>query len=80
MARIKELTQEEAGEEARAIFEEQEKRLGFVSNTGKIYALRPTIYRGVQALAQGIEASGLLAPELRHLVCVKAASINGCPF
>jgi len=80
MARIRELTQDEASAEARAIFEEQEKRLGFVSNTGKVYAFRPTIYRGVQALAQGIEASALLSAELRHLVCVKTASINGCPF
>ena len=80
MARVREATKDEASEEARAIFDEQEKRYGFVSNTARIYALRPTIYKGVQALAEGIQASGLIAPELRHLVCVKAASINGCPF
>jgi len=80
MARIKEVTKIEASDEVRAIFEEQEKRYGFVSNTAKIYALRPTIQKGVQALAQGIEASGLIGPELRHLVCIKTASINGCPF
>ena len=80
MARIKEVTKIEASDEVRAIFEEQERRFGFVSNTAKIYAHRPTIQKGVQALAQGIEASGLLSPELRHLVCAKTASINGCPF
>ena len=80
MARIKGVTKEEANDEVRAIFEEQEKRYGFVSNTAKIYALRPTIQKGVQALAAGIQASGLIEPALRHLVCVKTANINGCPF
>jgi hypothetical protein len=80
MARIKGITKSEANEEVRAVFEEQERRYGFVSNTAKIYALRPTIQKGVQTLAAGIHASGLIEPELRHLVCVKTANINGCPF
>ena len=80
MARIKGVTKEEDIDEVRALFEEQEKRYGFVSNTAKIYALRPTIQKGVQALAQGILASGLIEPDLRHLLCVRTANINGCPF
>jgi alkylhydroperoxidase family enzyme len=80
MARIKGVTTEEASEEMREVFAEQEKRYGFVTNTTRVYALRPTIYKGVQALGAGILASGLIEPELRHLVCVKTASINGCPF
>jgi hypothetical protein len=51
-----------------------------VLNTAPIYGLRPTIQKGVQALAEGIVASGLIDPQLRHLVCMKAASINGCPY
>lgn len=80
MARIKGVTKEEATDEVRAIFEEQERRYGFVSNTARVYALRPTIQKGVQALAHGILASGLIDGELRHLLCVKTANINGCPF
>jgi hypothetical protein len=80
MARIKGVEKSEANDEVRQLFEGQEKRYGFVSNTAKIYALRPTIQKGVQALAQGIQASGLIEPDLRHLVCVKTANINGCPF
>ncbi len=80
MLRIKGVTKEEAPEEVRAIFEEQEKRYGSVLNTARVYGLRPTIQRGVQALQQGILASGLITPELRHLLCMKAASINGCPY
>ena len=80
MARIIGVTTEAVSEEMREVFTEQEKRYGFVTNTTRVYALRPTIYKGVQALAAGIIASGLIEPELRHLVCVKAAGINGCPF
>ncbi len=80
MSRIKGVTKNAASETARVVFEEQEKRYGFISNTAKIYALRPTIQQGVQSLAQGILTSGLIEPDLSHLVCIKTANINGCPF
>jgi hypothetical protein len=80
MARIKGVTETEASDEVRQVFDAQKKRQGVVSNTAKVYAVRPTIQRGVQALAQGIQESGLIAPELKHLLCVKTANINGCPF
>jgi hypothetical protein len=34
----------------------------------------------VQALQAGILESGLIAGDLRHILCMKAASINGCPY
>jgi hypothetical protein len=74
------MTKEEAPEEVRAVFEEQEKRYGSILNTARVYGLRPTIQKGVQALQQGIVDSGLIGAELRHLLCMKAASINGCPY
>ena len=80
MARIAGVNPENPPVEVREIFAEQIQRQGSVSNTARVYALRPTIYKGVQALNEGLRASGLIAPELRHMVCVKAASINGCPF
>ena len=80
MLRIKGITRDEAPEDIRKIFEEQEKQYGSILNTAKVYGLRPTIQKGVQALQQGILASGLISGELRHLLCMKAASINGCPY
>ena len=80
MARIAGATESDANNDVRQIFEEQKKRHGFVSNTARIFAIRPSIQKGVQALAQGIQDSGLLTPELRNLVCVRAAHINGCPY
>jgi alkylhydroperoxidase family enzyme len=80
MARVNGVNIDEVPQEVREIFEEQMSRYGSVLNTARVYALRPTIYKGVQALGKGIQDSGLIDPELRHLVCVKAASINGCPY
>ena len=80
MLRIKGITRDEAPEDVRKIFAEQEKQYGSILNTAKVYGLRPTIQEGVQALQQGILASELISGELRHLLCMKAASINGCPY
>jgi hypothetical protein len=80
MTRIKGVSKEEAPKEVRAIFEQQEKRYGSILNTAPVYALRPSIQQGVQALAEGIQVSGLIEADLRHLVCMKTASINGCPY
>lgn len=80
MARIKGITESDANDGVRKIIEEQMKRRGFISNAVQVSAVRPTIYNGVQALAQGIQESGLIPQQLRNLVCVRTAHINGCPY
>ena len=80
MLRINGVSKEDAPQEVREVFAEQEKQYGAILNTAKVYGLRPTIQKGVQALQAGIVASGLISAELRHLLCMKAASINGCPY
>ena len=50
MLRIKGVTKDEAPEDVRKIFEEQEKQYGSILNTAKVYGLRLTIQKGVQAL------------------------------
>jgi hypothetical protein len=62
------------------IIEEQKKRRGLISNAVQVSAVRPTIYNGVQALAQGIQQSGLIPQQLRNLVCVRTSHINGWPY
>jgi hypothetical protein len=80
MLRIKGITRDEAAPEVREVFEAQERQHGSILNTAKVYGLRPTIQKGVQALQAGILASGLISGDLRHLLCMKAANINGCPY
>ena len=80
MLRIKGVSKEDVSGESRKIFEEQEKQYGSILNTAKVYGLRPSIQKGVQALQAGILESGLISADLRHLLCMKAASINGSPY
>ena len=54
MLRIKGVSKDEASEEVRKIFEQQEKQYGSILNTAPVYGLRPTIQQGVQALQQVI--------------------------
>jgi len=45
MLRIKGASKEDASEEARKVFEEQEKQYGSILNTAKVYGLRPSIQK-----------------------------------
>jgi len=80
MLRINGASRENAPEEVQRVFDAQEKQYGSILNTARVYGLRPTIQKGVQALQAGIVESGLIGADLRHILCMKAASINGCPY
>lgn len=80
MARVRGITEREATPEAQEIFQRLRRVFGDVLNTTPIFALRPTIMDGSNALAAGIDASGLIEPSLKYLVYTKTAWINGCPF
>ena len=80
MARIHALTHEEAPEEVRHVYDSNIKTWGQVSNTTGIYAHRPTILKGAQALGRGIQESGLISDKLRCLINVRIAGQVGCGF
>ncbi|PKB67080.1 MAG: hypothetical protein BZY81_05315 [SAR202 cluster bacterium Io17-Chloro-G4] len=80
MARVRGITEKEATPELQELFQRQRTIFGDVLNTTPVFALRPTIMEGSNALAAGIDASGLIEPSLKYLVCTKTAWINGCPF
>jgi hypothetical protein len=80
MARVNGITEQEATQEVKALFQRQRELFGDALNTTPIFALRPTIMAGSTALAAGIDASGLIEPPLKYLVYTKTAWINRCPF
>ncbi len=80
MPRVAGPCKQDLPDDIRRAWEEQEASRGSAQPNLPVYALRPTIWRGQQALAAGIEESGLLSNELKNLVSLKAALINGCPF
>lgn len=80
MPRIHEVPLEPDDPLARELFRKNVEEYGFVLNTSRVYAYRPTIMRGLAQLQQGVNESGLLGAELKALVNVRVASLNGCPF
>ena len=80
MPRIPEVSDDVPDPEVRAFFEKQKEAYGFVLNTSRIYAHRPSIMFGHAALNQGVNESDLLDDALKALVCTRVATLNGCPF
>ena len=80
MARVRALTREEASADVRSLYDANLKAFGQVLNTTGIIAHRPTIQLGVKALADGLQASGLISDKLRCLLNVRIASQVGCGF
>lgn len=63
-----------------AVFQAQTKKWGAPLFNHLLYALRPSIFRGVRAMWAGLEASGLIDPALQALLNRRVASLNGCEF
>jgi hypothetical protein len=78
--RIEGVKPEEADVYARRVLEAQAKKWGAPLLNHLVYARRPTIFRGVRAVWQGIEGSGLIDPKLQALVNRRVAALNGCEF
>jgi hypothetical protein len=78
--RIAGVKPEEADAYARRVFEAQAKRWGAPLTNHLVHARRPTVFRGVRAMWQGLEASGLIDGRLQALVNRRVAALNGCEF
>ena len=78
--RIEGVKPAEADDYARRVLEAQAKKWGAPLLNHLVYARRPTIFRGVRAVWQGIEDSGLIDPKLQALVNRRVAALNGCEF
>ncbi len=78
--RIEGVRPEEADDYARRTFKAQAEKWGAPLINHLVHARRPTIFRGVRAMWQGIDASGLIPAPLQALVNRRVAALNGCEF
>jgi hypothetical protein len=78
--RIKGVKPGEADAYARRVFEAQAKKWGAPLVNHLVHARRPTIFRGVRAMWQGLDGSGLIPAPLQSLVNRRVAALNGCEF
>lgn len=80
MPRVREI--EEPGDDPilKDVFAKEQDAFGYVLNPTKIQAHTPGIMKAAKQLSAAVEKSGLLAAQLRSLVYLRVALINGCPF
>ena len=80
MARVPDADPERVEPAVKAVLDAQAKQWGAPLLNHRVYARRPTIFRGARAMWGGIDASGLIDAQLKALLNRRVASLNGCPF
>ena len=80
MPRVSEIEDDEGEPTLQPIFAKERELFGGPLNTTKIYAHRPPVLKAMKDMAEALERSGLVDPQLRSLVYLKVALLNGCPF
>ena len=79
-ARIPTPSRDDLPPDVRAIFDRSLERNGYVNNGSRVTAHCPPVFLGVRALADGIDASGLISKRLHHLIAARVAQLIGCPY
>jgi hypothetical protein len=80
MARVPDADPEGLEPPVKAVLDAQAKKWGAPLLNHRVYARRPTIFRGARAMWSGLDASGLLDARLVALLNRRVASLNGCEF
>jgi hypothetical protein len=80
MARIDGVDPNGVEDQIAAVFRAQTRKWGAPLLNHLVYARRPTIFRAVRGMWDGLDASGLLDPKLVALVNVRVAAHNQCAF
>lgn len=62
------------------VFRHQTERWGRILKPYLVYARRPSIFKAVVGMWNGLSESGLLDDRLLSLVNRRVASLNGCVF
>jgi alkylhydroperoxidase family enzyme len=80
MPRVSEIDDAATNSTLQEVFAKEIETFGYLLNTTKVQAHCPPILKAAKQLGAAIERSGLLDAELRALVNLRVALINGCPF
>lgn len=80
MARITGISPDKADGCIKEVYDRQIKNYGAVLENHKLYARRPSIFKAVRGMWDGIGESGLISEQLQALINIRVANINGCPF
>jgi len=67
-------------EPVRRILEDETRRFGAPLNTTLVWTHHPALLAAYRAWSKAISETALIPPDLKYLVYVRVASLNGCPF
>jgi alkylhydroperoxidase family enzyme len=80
MPRVSEIESDGGDAVLQPIFAKDRELFGGPLNPTKIYAHRPPVLKAMRDMAEAIERDGLIPSQLRSLVYLRVALLNGCPF
>ena len=80
MDRIMPLERQQAHPAAQPFFDADAHRFGVVLNPTRVFAYRPPILAAAKALTASVGQEAVLPAALRLLVCLRVATLVGCPF
>ncbi len=80
MPRVTEIDDDRGDPVLRQAFAQDHERYGAPLNTTKVFAHCPPILEAARQLSAAVERSGHLDPQIRALVYLRVALLNGCPF
>jgi alkylhydroperoxidase family enzyme len=80
MPRVSEIDSDRGEPTLEPIFAKEREVFGGPLNPTKVYAHRPPVLRALKETAEALERNALIEPQLRSLVYLRVALLNGCPF
>ena len=80
MPRLPPLERDDAPEEARAYYDADVARYGEVLNNTKLYAHNVPVLRMMKELSAAFLHATTIPLDLKALIRVRVATLNGCPF
>lgn len=80
MARVPDADVDQLDRSIRAVLDAQAKKWGAPLLNHRIYARRPSIFKGVRMMWSGLEVSGLIDQRLVAMINRRVAFLNGCEF
>ena len=80
MPRVSEIESDGGDATLQPIFARDREVFGGPLNPTKVYAHRPPVLKAMRDMAEAIERGGLIETQLRSLVYLRVALLNGCPF
>ena len=80
MPRVSEIDSDRGDAILEPIFARERDVFGGPLNPTKVYAHRPPILKVLKDTAAALERGALIEPQLRSLLYLRVAILNGCPF